>query len=151
MTQSLIGRHSVALMPSISHAKGSGNNTGITELINRQFRFYAYAAIFVSLLFWITYKDLIQAWIGKDQYAGDAVLHLLIGTFFFGLIGYFMANMGYALGDIKRNSLVNIIRGVINIVLLFIFAEQYGIIGILTITLCSALTDFFTFLTGFIK
>jgi O-antigen/teichoic acid export membrane protein len=143
MTQSLIGRHSVALMPSVSHAKGSGNKKGITELINRQLAFYTYAVLFVSLLFLIIYPQLIQAWVGKNQYAGDNVLHLLIAGFFFGLIGYFMANMGYALGDIKRNSTVSIIKGSVNIVLLFIVAGRYGISGILFITFLSGILDFF--------
>jgi O-antigen/teichoic acid export membrane protein len=146
MTQSLIGRHSVALMPLISHAKGSNDNNAIIGLIKKQFRFYSYAALFISFMFWLNYHNLISVWTGHGQYAGDTIMHLLVLNFFFGTIGYFMSNMGYALGDIKMNSLVNIIRGLLLGLSLFIVAPRYGIVGTLMVTLSVILvTDFFYF------
>jgi O-antigen/teichoic acid export membrane protein len=145
LTQSLIGRHSVALMPLISLAKGSGNKVGIIEMIGKQFRFYSYAALFVSLMFCLIYQDLISVWTGARQYAGDTIMYLLVANFFFALIGYFMSNMGYALGDIKMNSLVNIIKGVLVGVLYFIVARTYGIMGILVVSLSVIMVTDFTF------
>jgi O-antigen/teichoic acid export membrane protein len=106
ITFALIGRHSVALMPVISHAKGSNDKGGILNLIDTQFRFYSYAALFAVLLFFFNYENLITAWTGKGQYAGDLVMYLLAINFFFGLICAFMANVNYALGDIKMNSML---------------------------------------------
>lgn len=146
MTQGLIGRHSVALMPLISHAKGKGDREGIITFINKQFRIYTYAALFTSFMFWLIYRDLISLWTGSAQYAGDMILHLLVANFFFSLIGYFMSNMGYALGDIKMNSFVNIVKGIIVAILLFFIASRYGIKGTLWVWLSvTIVTDFFYF------
>jgi len=135
LTQSLVGRHSVALMPSISHAAGKGDQAGIIALISKQFKYYSYAALLIAFLFCFTYHDLISAWMGKGKYAGDTIIYLLVANCLFGLMGYFMSNMGYALGDIKINSLVNILKGIIIGVLYYISARSYGIPGVLSVML----------------
>lgn len=146
MTSGLIGRHSVALMPLISHGKGKGDKESIISFINQQFRIYSYLALFTSFMFWLTYRNLISLWTGSSKYAGDLVMHLLVANFFIGLIGYFMSNMGYALGDIKMNSLVNMIKGISIGTLMFFVARRYGITGTLCVTLSVTLiTDFFYF------
>ena len=86
ITNSLIGRHSVALMPSISHAKGLDDTPAITRLINKQFKLYAYAALYTSFMFIINYKSLITLWTGADKYAGNTVVYLLVAYSFIGLI-----------------------------------------------------------------
>jgi len=146
MTQSLIGRHSVALMPVISHAKGKGETEEIKTLIDTQFKYYVYAAIFIALCFFLNYHSLITAWTGKNKYAGDQIVFLLIANFFFDLLGYFMANMGYALGDIKMNSFINIFKGIISGVLYYFGAKAYGIIGLLVVMITmNILIDFIFF------
>ncbi|HEY0058618.1 MAG TPA: MATE family efflux transporter [Flavisolibacter sp.] len=131
----LIGRHSVALMPSISHAKGRSDKASILELINKQVRFYTYAALFVSLFFCFNYDYLIATWTGEGQFAGFNVLYLMAGGLFLSLISFFMASVGYALGDIRMNSIYNIIRNVFFGLLIFFAAKWYGIIGTLTVSL----------------
>jgi O-antigen/teichoic acid export membrane protein len=135
MTQSLVGRHSVALMPTISYANGQNNRVGIIELINTQFKYYSYAALFIVLVCCFNYSDLITAWTGPGKFAGNTIVYLLLGNFFFGLIGYFMSNIGYALGDIKINSLINILKGSIIGVFFYFSAKGYGIVGVLTVML----------------
>lgn len=144
--QSLIGRHSVALMPLISHSKGTGDTNGIIKIINTQFKFYSYAILFICFVFCFNYKDLITAWLGNNQYAGNTIMYLLVGNLFFYLFGYFMSNMGYALGDLKVNSMVNIARGLLSGLLVFLVAKKYGIQGTLTASLIVLLiTDAFYF------
>ena len=138
ITYSLIGRHSVALMPLISHAKGKGDKQSILDLINKQFRFYSYAAFLASFLFLFNYEYLITTWTGEGQYAGNLIVYLLISSFILNLISYFMAIVGYALGDIKMNSQYNIIRNIIFGILMFVAARYFGIIG--TVTLAVAIT-----------
>ena len=157
MTSGLIGRHSVALMPLISHGKGKGEEESIVKFIGGQFRIYAYAVLFASFMFWLTYRNLISMWTGSSKYAGDTVLNLLIANFFFGLIGYFMSNMCYALGDIKMNSLINIVKGLVLGTTMYFVAQRYGIVGTLCVFLCvGAFTDvsYFSyrlFKLGFLK
>lgn len=144
ITYSLIGRHSVALMPLISHAKGSDDKGLILNLVNKQFRIYSYAAIFCALGFCFNYDYLISAWTGPGQFAGNTILYLLVGGFFLSLISYFMATVGYALGDIKMNSLYNIIRNVFYGGLMFFAAKYFGIPGTLVVSISvTLLADLF--------
>ena len=145
LTQSLLGRHSVALMPTISHAIGKNDKSGIINLINKQFKYYSYAALFIALAFCFNYRDVIIAWTGKGKFAGNVIIYLLVANFFFSLIGYFMSNMGYALGDIKVNSLVNILKGLLIGVLYYVSARHYGIPGILTVMLMGNILIDFSF------
>jgi O-antigen/teichoic acid export membrane protein len=135
LTNSFIGRHSVALMPVISHARGSGDHSSILRLIERQFRFYCYAGLFTSFIFCLVYKDLISAWGGKDNYAGSTVTYLLVLNSFMFLVSYFLSNVGYALGDIKMNSLFNLVRNLFYGILLFFAAKKYGILGTLMLSI----------------
>ena len=152
LSTTLVGRHSVALMPLVSHAVGAGNKESIIDLISKQFKFYSYASIFLCLIFVLTYFNLISLWTGPDKYIGNAmpmgnlILYLLIIFNFLNLITYFMSNMGYALGDIKKNSQFNIVRNLIYGVLLYFAARYYGIIGTVVIAMTTMLVaDFFYF------
>jgi O-antigen/teichoic acid export membrane protein len=147
LTQSMVGRHSVALMPIVSHAVGKGDKPGIIDLINKQFKYYSYAALFIVFIFCFEYKDLISAWTGAGKFAGYPILYLLIANFFFGLIGYFMQNMGYALGDIKVNSIVSILKGLGIGGLYYVFGKNYGIVGILSVMLFGNLIVEFSYFT----
>lgn len=146
LTSSLIGRHSVALMPVISHAHGTGAKTAIVDLINKQFKLYIYAVLFAVFMFAINYLNLINLWIGEGKFIGFNLLALLLLSNFFGLISYFMSNVSYALGDIKKNSQFLIIRNLIFGVVVFFAAKLYGIAGTLLVSLAMTFfADFFFF------
>lgn len=135
ISYSLIGRHSVALMPVISHSRGSGDRQTILQLVNKQFRLYCYAALFASFLFIFNYKDLVSAWTGKGQFAGQLVVNLLVASFLLSLISYFLAIVGYALGDIKWNSVYNITRNIFFGVFMFFAAKYYGVTGTILVSI----------------
>ena len=145
MSQSLVGRHSVALMPLISHENGKGNHQGIKKLIYTQFKYYSFAAIFIGFGFLFNYGNLIILWTGEGKYAGSLVVNLLIATFFFTLIGYFMSNMAYALGDIKMNSFIVICKGVVMGILYYFAGKFYGLIGLLSVMVGISFTFDFIF------
>lgn len=134
-SNSLIGRHSVALMPLVSHAKGTGDKPFIVNLIHKQFKMYVYFTLFVAFMFVLNYKDLLTLWAGNNTFLGYTILLLLTAYFVTGLVGYFMSNMNYALGDIKTNSKFNIIKNIIYGILMFFAAKYYGIIGTLIVAL----------------
>ena len=143
---SLVGRHSVALMPLISHSKGKGDKDAIMALVNRHFRIYAYASIFLSLGFLFNHENLITLWTGPGKFAGNTILVLMVLGFFFSLICYFMSIVGYALGDIKMNSVYGIVRNICYGGFMFFAAKYYGIIGTLVVNLCiTVLADYFFF------
>lgn len=141
----LVSRHSVALMPSISHAKGTGDKASILHLINRQFKFYSYAALFLALFFCFNYQYLISAWIGPENFIGNTLLYLLAAQFLVNLLAIFMANVSYALGDIKIQSLYNIVRGIVFGVALYVAAKYAGVKGVITGYLLTSLLFDFSF------
>lgn len=145
-SNTLIGRHSVALMPLISHAKGTGNKPFIVDLIQKQFKLNVYIGLYAAFMFLINYKDLLTLWVGKDSFLGYPVLILLATYSVTGLVAYFMNNINYALGEIKNNSAFYIVKNVIYGVLVFFASKQYGIIGALTTALVmSVVSDFWYF------
>jgi len=143
ISSALIGRHSVALMALISHARGRGDKAFILDLIYRQFKFYLYAALLIASLFIFYHEDLIMLWTGAGHYAGNTVVFLLVAVFFFYLMGYFMSNVGYALGDIRAISLYSICRATVFGITMFFTARTFGIpgtlIGSLSIVICGDL------------
>lgn len=145
--QSLMGRHSVALMPLISYQKGQGEHAAIEALIIKQFKYFTLVLIFCSFQLLINYSNLISFWVGSGKYAGNTVIYLLVGSFFIATTGFFMSNIGYALGDIKMNSLLNTARGIVVGVVSVFVAKNYGIIGVLATGLFMEFTADFLFFT----
>ncbi|MBC5992535.1 lipopolysaccharide biosynthesis protein [Pontibacter cellulosilyticus] len=144
MAQSLIGRYSVALMPLLSHAKGTGNYGEVTTMLAIRIKYYFQVLLFVSFILCLNYEYLISMWTSKDQFAGHTIIYLLIGSFFFGTMGYFMSNISFALGEIRFNSIISSIKGVLSIILSIIGVVKFGIIGVLVSVL------FINFLLEFI-
>lgn len=146
MTNTLVARHSVALMPSVSHARGNDDQHAIVRVVETHFRFYYYAAFLTSFLFWCVYPDFITVWTGAGHFAGARITGLLVLSSFVGLMGYFMSNIGYALGDIKINSLFNLVRNFVYGILLYFAARAYGITGTLSVSIgLAVLADLFFF------
>ena len=144
-SNSLIGRHSVALMPLVSHAKGTGDKPFIINLIHKQFKVYVYIVLFAAFMFVVNYKDLLILWTGEGTFLGYDILLLLTISSFTGLTGYFMSNMGYALGDIKANSKYYMIKNLLYGALVFFAAKWYGIKGTLVVGLTLSVLGEFTY------
>lgn len=151
ISYSLIGRHSVALQPLISHAKGSGDKPAILDLIGKQFKFYCYAALFFCFQFLFNFENMITAWTGKGNFAGNLIVGLLVANFLVNLISYFIAIVGYALGDIKMNSLYNIIRNIFFGLFMYLAASYYGIVGTVIVSISVAVLADIIFYTYRLK
>jgi O-antigen/teichoic acid export membrane protein len=146
MLQGLVGRYSVALMPGISNSSGQDLN-GTKIYILNQLKFFLKITVAISCLSILCYEQLISLWIGGSQFAGLYTTVLLVLTFFFGLISYFISNVLYALGDIKYNSLINISKGIVLLTFIPLGAYLNGILGVLFTTLVTTvLIDFVFFL-----
>ncbi|MDQ3190401.1 MAG: lipopolysaccharide biosynthesis protein [Bacteroidota bacterium] len=147
MAQPLIGRYSVALMPTISYAKGADDIGAIQSFLNKRIKYYAHIVLLVSFIFFLTFENLISVWIGNEQYAGSSIAVLLIFIFFFNTIGYFFYNIIYALGDIKTSSLIQIVRSIAIIIFSVVGAFYYGIEGLLfSILIITIIMDFIVYI-----
>lgn len=145
MLYGLIGRYSVALMPGISNSFGQ-NIDATKKQIHNQFKVFLIFTVAISCLSILCYQQLISLWIDSSKFGGLQISLLLVVNFFFGLIGYFLSNMSYALGDIKQNSRINIFKGIVLLIFIPIGASLNGVVGVLWITLIvTVIIDFSMF------
>jgi O-antigen/teichoic acid export membrane protein len=135
MTQGLVGRYSVALMPMISYAKGKNDMEQTKQFINKRLKVYIHITTLLGFLFCLTYRDVIHVWVGAENYAGAVVTYLLVLIFVSYCLGYFLMNIGYALGDFKVNSVYSIVKCTLIILFTIIAARYWGINGVLLSTL----------------
>lgn len=145
MLQSLLGRYSVALMPGISFGVGKDQEE-VKKLILKQFRYFLLLILVFTGLSLLCYEQLISLWISASKYGGNSMIILMVINFFFALIGYFISNVTYAIGDIKVYSVVTGIKGVLLLACIPVVAAYSGIIGVLWTTLITTfLFDFIFF------
>ena len=139
MAQGLVGRYSVALMPSISYAKGQNDLEQSKVFISKRLKKYLYVTTLFTFICCLTYKDLISLWTGSQNYAGFTTTYLLAALFFVYCVGYFLINIGYALGDFKTNSFFSILKCSLIIAFTIIGAHFWGVNGVLVLTLVISL------------
>ncbi len=139
MAQSLVGRYSVALMPSISYAKGQNDMEQNKMFIRQRLKKYLYFTTLFTFICCLVYRDLISLWTGAHNYAGATTTYLLAALFFVYCIGYFLLNIGYALGDFKINSFFSILKCSLLIIFTIVGAHFWGINGVLVFTLAISL------------
>lgn len=152
MTQSLVGRYSVALMPLMAHSKGIGDINNIKIQIATRLKQYSHVVLVFSVLFFLTYKNFISFWVGPNVYSGDIIIFLLTTNFFFATLGYFISNMAYSMGDIKANSLIWIVGSIFLTILSYVGVYFFGLIGLLIFSLIVVfIFDFFIFFYRFNK
>lgn len=136
-------RPSVAFMPTIAHLFGE-NDTDKTKKI--VIRFFNTFSLFIYLIIFgfITFNsDLIRLWLGDNIFIGNKANILICTLLFFQSITYSFYNFSFSLGNIKGNSIVQSIRSVISILLLFILGKYFGLWGILIAPLIAIiLTEF---------
>ncbi len=154
--QGFIGRYSVALMPSISSALGV-DRVLVEKRILKSFDFYLLITFFATGLLFVSYQGLISIWISPEKFAGLMFTILLLLNFMFAGLGYFMSNMLYAIGDIKVNSIVNLVKGLLLLLLIPVAAYLLGINGVLLVVLMTTVMIDFIYFTrrllslGFLK
>jgi O-antigen/teichoic acid export membrane protein len=126
-------------MPSISYAKGQNELEQSKMFISKRLKKYLYITALFTFICCLTYKDLISLWTGPQNYAGFTTTYLLAALFFVYCIGYFLINIGYALGDFKTNSFFSILKCSLVIIFTVIGAHFWGVNGVLALTLVISL------------
>jgi O-antigen/teichoic acid export membrane protein len=74
--------------------------------------------------------DFLTIWVGEEFYAGPLINGLLIGGVILRCFLKILSNYCYALGDIKRNSLVEFVQNLLILVCFIIGGRYYGLLGI---------------------
>ena len=81
----------------------------------------------------------ITLWVGTDFYGGDLVNLLVMFVLILSVFSEVLSQLVFALGDIKKNSILFFIQGLLYVPLAFLGAKNYGIIGLLIASVISFL------------
>jgi O-antigen/teichoic acid export membrane protein len=124
-------RPSAALIAAFANLKGEGDRVKLQD-ITEKFTFLSLAGlIFITSGFIAFNKDLISVWVGSELFIGQTFNLILALFFMFSNFTYILANLTYSLGNIKGNSLIEITRDSIALILLPILGYFFGLWGII--------------------
>jgi len=124
-------RPAAALIAAFANLKGEGDKAKLQD-ITEKISFLSLAGIvFITSGFIAFNKDLISVWVGPELFIGQTFNLILALFFMFKTFTYTLANLTYSLGNIKGNSLIEILGDSITLILLFVLGYFFGIWGII--------------------
>jgi O-antigen/teichoic acid export membrane protein len=132
---SFVSRPALAFLPTISHLAGNQNLGKLKPITQRfffLFLFLVYPLIFGFIIF---NKSLIPLWVGDDIYIGNMLNSLICLSFLIISFNYSISSFTFALGNIKGNSLIETFRSGLYIILLYIGAKHFGLVGVVLATI----------------
>ena len=124
-------RPAAALIAAFANLKGEGDKAKLQDITGKITFLSLAGLIFITSGFIAFNKDLISVWVGSDLFIGQTFNLILALFFMFKTFTYILANLTYSLGNIKGNSLVEILGNSIALILLFILGYFFGIWGII--------------------
>lgn len=128
--KTLAERPAIAFMPAVSHLAGTGDEKRIRAVILRLLRMkiWLLALIFGGLL--TLNNQFVGMWIGTEIFAGNDVNMLLCVGLLMSVITNSLSNLCLALGDIKGNSVANLLYSIVCMPLIVLGAKFFGLIGV---------------------
>ncbi|NQU33612.1 MAG: oligosaccharide flippase family protein [Bacteroidetes bacterium] len=128
----IIDRPAYALLPAISHMIGEKNSVVEIKIIVLRFvRFIIWGSGLIFIIFLKLNQSFVSLWVGETFYGGNLlnllIILMIILTIFSNSISYFV----FALGDIKRSNLMQFIKSLLLVPMLFLGAQKWGLIGII--------------------
>lgn len=139
MSRMFVERPPVAFMPAVSHLVGSGEEDKAKAALLRLLRMMLWLLGLLVGGFIALNDDFVRLWVGSHLFAGQTVNMIICGTFFFAVISSSLANLCFALGNIKGNSLASLAQSLIFIPLVILGAKYFGLLGIVVSPLLSML------------
>ena len=126
----VIERPSTAVMPAISHVVGAGELQKARSAILQMMNFVLWGLGLMVAGFIALNKSFVTLWVGSALYVGSGVNAAVIMTVAATAFVAVLANICFALGNIKGNSLVSLAQGLVAIPLMYAGARYAGIIGV---------------------
>jgi len=121
----------ISMLPALSHLFGEGDNKRIQTIVLRIWSVVLWLSGLITGGFILFNHSLITKWVGAEFWINNTNNVIMCISFFLLAIGYNLSNITYSMGDLKNNSLINIVRNVIYLVLLYFLAKSFGITGVL--------------------
>jgi O-antigen/teichoic acid export membrane protein len=129
----------MALMPAIAHLAGEGDLTRLKATLLRVARMTLWLAGLLVAGFLAFNSDFLRLWVGSEFFAGlhvNALLALGMGLV---VLVTACSNLGFALGDVRGNSIATLATSLLSIGLLWLGARFGGLTGIAAAPLAGSL------------
>lgn len=126
----LLERPSTAVMPAVAHLSGEKDILKLQSLLLRLVRIMLWACgIFISG-FVIFNDDFLRLWVGQALFAGHPVNMIICVSLGAGALITSMANLCFAMGNIKGNSIISLIEGCVFALAITVGVQIGGLIGV---------------------
>ena len=135
LSRTFIERPVVSFMPAVSHLLGAG------EIKKAKFFLLRLLPITLWLLglivggFLVFNDDFVRLWVGPGLFAGQTINLIICITILTQVIVCSLANLCFALGNIKGNSISSLVQSLLQIPLVIFGAQYFGILGAVLATL----------------
>ena len=121
----------ISMLPALPHLFGSGETEKIKSTIMRIWMIILWMSGFIIGGFILFNFSLVNNWVGAQFWIGNTNNVIMCLSFLLLSIGYNLSNITYSMGDIKNNSLINLVRSIAYLFFLFILAKTIGMPGVL--------------------
>jgi len=121
----------ISMLPSLPHLFGSGQTEKIRSTVIRIWTTVLWSSGFLIGGFILFNYNLTSNWVGKQFWIGNSNNIIMCASFFLLSIGYNLSNITYSLGDIRNNSIINVIKSIVYLLCLFLLAKTMGMAGVL--------------------
>lgn len=128
-----------ASTPVIPNLHGANKTEELKHLIKNVLFVVAWILGLIVAGFTSLSGSFITLWVGADYYGGDYVNLLVMFVLILSVFSEVLSQVVFALGDIKRNSMLFFIQGLLYVPLAFWGAKNYGISGLLIASVISFL------------
>jgi O-antigen/teichoic acid export membrane protein len=121
----------ISMLPSLPHLFGSGQVEKIRSTVIRIWTTVLWLSGFLIGGFILFNYSLTANWVGSQFWIGDRNNVIMCISFFLLSIGYNLSNITYSLGDIRNNSIINVLKSTAYLLCLFLLAKTMGMPGVL--------------------
>jgi O-antigen/teichoic acid export membrane protein len=127
----ILVRPALAIMPSLTHLSGSGNEEKIQAIILRFLNYLIWGSGLALIGFFIFNEPFITLWVGKSFYGGDFLNALIVLLLFITAFTNSLSSIVFALGNIKGNNIALFLQAVIFVPLLILGVRLWGLKGMI--------------------
>jgi O-antigen/teichoic acid export membrane protein len=131
LVSGLANNVTISMLPTLPHLFGSGQTEKIRTTVMRIWTVILWISGFLIGGFILFNFSLIANWVGRQFWIGNSNNIIMCVSFFLLSIGYNLSNITYSMGDIRNNSIISVVKGIVYLVFLLIMAKTSGMAGIL--------------------
>jgi O-antigen/teichoic acid export membrane protein len=131
LVSGLANNVTISMLPTLPHLFGSGQTEKIRITVIRIWTVILWVSGFLIGGFILFNFSLIANWVGRRFWIGNSNNIIMCVSFFLLSIGYNLSNITYSMGDIRNNSIISVVKGIVYLAFLIILAKTSGMAGIL--------------------